>query len=348
MQAILNTAVDGIIVIDEQGRIESFNPAAERIFGHVAKDVIGKNVSLLMPRPHRSKHNQYIRDYIRTGNARIIGIGREVIGLRADGTQIPIDLAVSEIRIGNRHTFTGIVRDISERKRLEKAIVDASEMERKQIGQDLHDTVSQQLAGLTMIARVVQQKISRVEDKRLQSLTQDATRIADLADTALKQVKNISHGLYPAELERNGLGAALEQLANQQDELFRISCTYKSSGRLPLLDRTVAVHLYRIAQEAVSNAVKHARPRRIEVALEHTNPGLRLVIRDDGKGMPKREKPSKGLGLAIMRYRANMISTELGLESSPGCGTTITCIVPTGKFEKADLQHDGGYATRNK
>ena len=328
MQAILNTAVDGIIVIDEKGRVESYNPAAERIFGHPAKDVIGKNVSLLMPAPHRSKHNEYIRKYIRTGKARIIGIGREVMGLRADGTPIPIDLAVSEIRIGGRRTFTGIIRDISERKRLEKAIVDASEMERKQIGQDLHDTVSQHLAGLTMIARVLQQKIGRIEDERVADLAQEATNIAELADTALKQVKNISHGLYPVELERNGLGTALEQLANQQDALFQISCVYKSTYRLPSLDRTVSVHLYRIAQEAVSNAIKHASPRRIEIALDCTDTGLELTVRDDGKGMPRNAKSSSGLGLAIMQYRANMIGTELGLDSSPGRGTTITCVVP--------------------
>ncbi len=331
MQAILNTAVDGIIVIDEEGRIESFNPAAERIFGHKARQVIGKNVSLLMPSPHREKHTQHIRRYIETGEARIIGIGREVVGLRKDGTQIPIDLAVSEINIGGRRTFTGIIRDISERKRLEKAIVDASEMERKQIGQDLHDTVSQHLAGLTMIARVLQAKIGRLEDEPAWDLAQDATRIADLADTALKQVKNISHGLYPVELERNGLGTALEQLANQQDELFQISCVFKNRYRLPRLDRTVAVHLYRIAQEAVFNAIKHADPTRIEIALEAVDAGLRLSIRDDGRGLPRGGKSSSGLGLAIMKYRANMIGTELGVESAPRKGTTISCVVPLGK-----------------
>lgn len=119
MRAILETAVEGIITIDERGMIELINPAAERIFGYTAAEVQGKNVSLLMPQPYRDEHDAYMSNYLRTGQARIIGLGREVVGRRKDGSVFPMDLAVSEVRLAHRRLFTGFVRDISERRRAE-------------------------------------------------------------------------------------------------------------------------------------------------------------------------------------------------------------------------------------
>jgi PAS domain S-box-containing protein len=116
IRAILETAVEGIITIDEQGLVESVNPAAERIFGYKASELIGRNVSNLMPSPFREEHDAYLRNYIRSGKARIIGIGREVLGLRKNGTVFPMDLSVSEVRLANARLFTGFVRDITERK----------------------------------------------------------------------------------------------------------------------------------------------------------------------------------------------------------------------------------------
>ena len=119
LRAILRTAVEGIITIDEQGRVESINAAAERMFGYTAAEVVGHNVSRLMPSPYREQHDGYLGNYLRTGQAKIIGIGREVVGQRKDGTLFPMDLAVSEVRLANQRLFTGFVRDISERKRAE-------------------------------------------------------------------------------------------------------------------------------------------------------------------------------------------------------------------------------------
>lgn len=119
LRAILETAVEGIITIDERGIIESLNRAAERAFGYTAPEVIGKNVKVLMPSPYREEHDGYMANYIRTGHAKIIGIGREVTGRRKDGSEFPMDLAVSEVKLAGQRLFTGFVRDISERKRAE-------------------------------------------------------------------------------------------------------------------------------------------------------------------------------------------------------------------------------------
>jgi len=127
LRAILETAVEGIITIDERGIIESLNPAAEKTFGFKSSEVVGKNVSLLMPSPYREEHDAYLANYLRSGEAKIIGIGREVIGQRKDGSVFPMDLAVSEVRLADRRLFTGFVRDISERKRSEARLADLAQ-----------------------------------------------------------------------------------------------------------------------------------------------------------------------------------------------------------------------------
>src|SRR5438105_1148533 len=139
MRAILQTAVDAIITIEERGIIESVNPAAEQMFGYEAAELIGKNVKVLMPSPYREEHDGYIANYCRTGRARIIGIGREVVGQRRDGTVFPMDLAVSEVRFGDKRLFTGFVRDLTDRKNLEQEVLNISDREQRRIGQDLHD-----------------------------------------------------------------------------------------------------------------------------------------------------------------------------------------------------------------
>ncbi len=119
LQAVLDNVIDGIVSIDEDCIVETFNPAAERIFGYEASEVIGRNVSMLMPEPHRSRHGTYVADYLRTGKAKIIGIGREVHGRRKDGWLFPLELAVSEMKVRGKRRFIGILRDITERKQTE-------------------------------------------------------------------------------------------------------------------------------------------------------------------------------------------------------------------------------------
>ena len=127
LRSVVNHVLDGIITIDSRGTVTTFNPAAERIFGFAASEVIGQNVKLLMPEPYHSQHDGYLASYLQTGEAKIIGIGREVVGRRKDGSTFPMDLAVSEFRLGDERYFTGIVRDITERKRAEAELREAEE-----------------------------------------------------------------------------------------------------------------------------------------------------------------------------------------------------------------------------
>ncbi|MEZ6109906.1 MAG: PAS domain S-box protein [Pirellulaceae bacterium] len=128
LKAIVNTAVDAIVTIDEKGIIESINPACERIFGYASHELIGRNVSMLMPSPMADEHDGYLSEYLRTGIARIIGIGREVVAKRKDGSELPVDLAVSELWLGERRLFTGIIRDITDKKRSEERALQAERL----------------------------------------------------------------------------------------------------------------------------------------------------------------------------------------------------------------------------
>ena len=124
LKAILENVVDGIITIDEVGIVQTYNPAAENIFGYSPEETIGKNVRMLMPEPYRREHDQYLDNYLKSGIAKIIGIGREVVGLRKDGSEFPLELGISEAWLEDRRIFTGIVRDISERKQMERQLVE--------------------------------------------------------------------------------------------------------------------------------------------------------------------------------------------------------------------------------
>src|SRR5205823_2827988 len=139
--------------IDHMGKVASFNPAAQRLFGYTANEVIGRNVSTLMPQPYRREHDAYLSRYKDTGKKQIIGIGREVIAQRKDGTTFPIELAVGEQQVDGQVIFTGFIRDITERKRLEAEVLEIAEREQQRIGQDLHDSLGQLLTGVAFLVK---------------------------------------------------------------------------------------------------------------------------------------------------------------------------------------------------
>ena len=324
LRAILETAVEGIITIDEHGIIESFNPASEKIFGYRAAEVIGKNVNVLMATPHREQHDGYIENYQRTGHAKIIGIGRETFARKKDGTLFPIDLSVSEVKLSDRRIFTGFIRDITERKRLEKENLEISEREQRRIGQDLHDGLCQHLAGVEMLCQVLAQKLA----PKSKDTAARATEIAQAVRAAISQTRLLARGLSPVTLESEGLMSALTELAHNTEKMFRVRCEFDCPEVVKFNDHAAATHLFRIAQEAVSNALKHGKAKKISIQLRELPGQLNLRVSDNGAGFPKKFSGGTGMGLRIMQSRIGMVGGTLTIEQPPAGGVSVVFSAP--------------------
>ena len=325
LRGIVDTAVDGIITIDERGIVETVNPAAERIFGYAAAEVIGRNVSMLMPEPYRSEHDGYLDRYRRTGERRIIGIGREVRGRRKDGSEFPMDLAVSVTNVGKRRIFTGLVRDITERKRLEQEILEISDHEQRRIGNDLHDDLCQRLAGIRFSCDALKTSLSK---SPAENISERVDKIANGLSDAIDRTRMLARGLSPVAVESNGLASALQELTEGVQKLFGIDCRFESKGKIAVNDPMAAMHLYRITQEAINNALKHGHPSQLIVSLTKAGDKAALTIQDNGSGFSVDGQQYQGMGLRTIAYRAGMIGANLQVRSKPGRGTQIVCTFP--------------------
>lgn len=239
-----------------------------------------------MPESYRKHHDGFIRKYLQTGQAKIIGIGREVVGLHKKRVTFPIDLAVSEMRIHDEILFTGIVRDITDRKQAEEALVYISERERKSIGQELHDALGRELTGLTLLAKTLEQKL----DQRNLQEAELAVKVTRLAQKTLTKAKQLTRGLYPMELEQRGLRAALQELVAHTEPFCQVDYMEQEHEERAL-GLTTQLHLYRIAQEAINNAIKHGQAQRINIVYTNDKNNIVLRVEDNGSGIPSPASP---------------------------------------------------------
>ncbi len=207
-----------------------------------------------------------------------------------------------------------------ERRVLEEELPKASSREQQRIGQDLHDSLCQQLAGIEFQNSVLVQQLSKTPEAQA-----EAARIGELIRNATKQARALARGLSPVEIEPNGLMAALNNLAINATNLFRVHCSFECPQPVLLENRTSATHLYRIAQEAIGNAVKHGQAKTVFIILKRVDGELILTVKDDGVGFNQDGRAIEGMGLRIMEYRADMIGAMLRIDSLKGEGTTVAC-----------------------
>lgn len=318
LRAILDSASDAIITADEQGTIESVNPATESMFGYAAAELIGHNVKMLMPSPYCDDHDGYLARYLQTGEKRIIGLRREVEARRKDDTTFPVELAISEVEHGK--LFTGMIRDITQRKNLEREVVEIALLEQQRVGQDLHDDCGQQLTALALLADSLVESLGG----RLPADADLAHKIQEGLKKVLRQVRNISRGLVRGEVDPTALPAALAELTSRLCETSGMRCTLEADEGVYVTDTLDATHLYHIAQEACTNALKHARATNLTVRLKATDDRVLLEVQDDGAGIQPGSE--EGLGLRIMRNRASIIKAELTIEPVAPHGTLIRCV----------------------
>lgn len=321
--AIFENAVDAIIIINREGIIRQVNRAAERVFEYSQEEVKGQNVSLLMPRSYARNHDKYISNYLRTGKRKVMGIGREVEGRRKNGDIFPMELALSEFHSQGALFFAGIVRDISERRKLEHEILRTSEHERRRVGQDLHDGLGQMLTGISLIAGNLTKRLANEGHE----MTEDLAEVTELVRDADRMSRNIARGLVPVELDGEGLAAAIDGLCSNARKFFSVACTFTEEGHPEVRDGSAASNLYRIAQECISNAVKHGRATRIDVLLAKRDNDIVLVVQDNGIGFPEELGKDRGMGVDIMGYRARVINARLTIDRVTEGGTIITCVL---------------------
>lgn len=362
MHAILHTAVDGIVTIDARGIIETINRAGLRMFGYEEPDVIGKNVSMLMPPPYRNEHDGYLANYLRTRHAKVIGIEREAVGLRKDGQTFPIDLAVSEVLFGDRRLFTGVVRDISERKTTKQELErqgeelrgknDAlcavnAELARKNAELDSftyvasHD-LQEPLRKLTSFSKLLEMDLGGDLSATVQK---DLDFISDAASRMQTLVRDVLHLSRAGNSEMRREPVALSKCVD--DAVAAIAAAIEESGaeigRDPL--PTVIgdpVLLTQVFQNLLSNAVKFVAPGRkpvMHVTASGNGDGWVFGVRDNGIGIPaehqqevfapfrrlhgRMEYPGTGIGLAICRRAVERHEGTIWVESVPGGGTHI-------------------------
>ncbi len=366
LRAILDTAVDAIITIDERGVIESANPATERLFGYSCEELIGQNISILMPSPHRERHDGYLRQYVKTGVRKIIGIGREIVGQRKDGTEFPIHLAVSEYWDDGQRKFAGIVRDISDLKRTQLAL--------EELNKQLEYRVQQRTAELE------QAQATLVAKEKLATLGQVSGGIAHEIRNPLNVIKTSVYFLLNApNAPQKKIEEHLQRIDRQVTLIENVVSALTDVARLPApnCQLTDVGALVRESSRSVSlrsdveididasvdqcpkifvdpqqiaivlrNLIRNARDAMpdggvVRIAASPTDRGVQIRIADTGVGIPEEiqarigelmfttKARGIGLGLAVSKAILDRNRGTLHFESTPGKETVFMVDLPT-------------------
>jgi PAS domain S-box-containing protein len=330
LTSILDAVKDAVISVDEDVHIVFFNAAAERMFQLSPAEVKGQPLTRLF-HPGQDCH------LLALAAAGALG---ELRGLRADGLEFPIEACISQSMKGSDPFFTLILRDLSacksarrepphefkERQRLEHEITEISERERRSLGQALHDGVCQHLSGVGMMAATLSDVCGQKSDAET---AEKLREIASLIRSATNDARDVARGLNPVDVDANGLVTALRDLATRYNVPGKTRYVLHCHEPVPVQDNSVAMHLYRIVQEAVVNASRHARARNITIHLGIRHKDIMLSITDDGIGLPADLDQTSGLGLKLMRYRASSIGATLTLEARAAGGTVVRCRLPS-------------------
>jgi PAS domain S-box-containing protein len=328
LSAILEIVGALVVVLDREGRIVRFNRACEQTTGYSFAEVKGKQVwDLFLAADDRERFMDGF-DHLLDGSA---PSGEESYWLTRDGERRLICWSTT-ILSGAGHRVRYVIAtgtDITERKLLERAILDISGREQRRIGQDLHDGLGQHLTGIAFMSKVQEQKLA----EKSQPEAADAAKIVRLVNEAIHKTRELARGLLPVQSDAQGLMSALQQFSSEVEDLFQISCRFECEEPALVPDDAVANHLYRIAQEAVHNGIKHGRARSIAIGLRTADDGGVLTIKDDGAGFADPAANHTGMGLHIMRYRAGMIGGALEIERCGDSGTLITCVFPKKRLE---------------
>jgi two-component system sensor kinase FixL len=338
VRSIVESAVDAIVVIDDRGLIQAFNPSAERLFGYPASDVLGRNVSMLMPSPDREQHNGYLQHYLTTGEQKIIGIGREVTGLKKDGTRFPVHLSVGEMKSEGKRSFTGILHDLSGRVALEQRLTDQKSLAKLgEMAAVVAHEVKNPIAGIRGALQVITSRMPA--DQRDRTILVDIITRLDGLNRIVQDMLMFARprALRHEPLALGTLLADTASLLERDPTMLKLDIHLNGSCEI-VGDREM---LQIVFQNILMNAAQAMDGQgRIDVTITGVNGRCRIAVTDCGPGMPDdvRDKAfdaffttkhrGTGLGLPIARRVVEAHGGTMHIDVPPGGGTTISVDLP--------------------
>ncbi len=314
LRAVVDTAVDGVLVLDAAGTILMLNPACERLFGYPLGDMTGRNIEMVMPSPLSAANG-----------APMAVSARATICRRRDCSTFPAEVSVGVVRAPGPPVFVGVIHDVSERRDLEAALLDVVGREQRRFGADLHDGLGQELTGLSLLIAALANTARAARTPH----AADLERAHEVVQLAIQSCHTIARGLSPIGPTEGGLVGALRDLVRglRGPSKPTVDISVSEIARLGL-SPAATDHLYRIAQEALTNAIKHANARSIKVTLDVEPEHVRLEVSDDGQGLKAAGHPARGLGLRTMQYRASVMGARFEIASFGASGTRVVCDCP--------------------
>jgi PAS domain S-box-containing protein len=325
-RAMLDAALDCVVSMDHEGRVIDFNPAAERTFGYRASDVVGREMAaLIIPVELRERHRRGLARFVATGEAALLDRRLEITGMRADGSIFPVELTITRVAVPGPPTFTGYLRDITERLAAEAEvrasrvrIVEAADAARQRLERDLHDGAQQRLVELALDLRMARAKLDEQPEAASELLD---SALEDLG-RAISELRELARGIHPAALTEGGLRPALGALVA------------RSNGAVQLVGvpdarfaAAVEATAYFTVAEALTNVARYAAAQRTDVELVLRGDCLRVEVRDDGCGGAD---PASGSGLRGLADRVAALDGRFDLVSPPGGGTVLRAEIPCG------------------
>lgn len=335
LQAIIHASPAAIVALAPEARVTLWSPAAERLFGWAENDVLGQRAPIL---------REDDQDLAHLLHAPLRGqtiVGAEVRANRRDGTALDVSLSLAPIHDAENNTagIMGVLLDLSDRKRLEAEVVEIAEQERRRLGRDLHDSLGQHLTGILYAMAALQNKLAAAAHPEAPA----AASAVSLLERAVAEVRALSRGLCPSLGGPGDLARAIESFAGTVHLLHGIACRCQCDPRVTVNDDLAGTHLYRIVQEAVTNAIRHGKATEVAIRLlSHGSRGA-LSVEDNGTGIADDWHQRSGLGLRIMAYRARMLGGTLRITRASAGGTLVSC-----QFPQAHTQSTGDASNEHK